>query len=48
MAEKTATAQTDKSKKKRKNGSKPRNSIAEWAVTILLLLFGTTTLVQAL
>src|SRR6201996_3415320 len=24
-----------------------RNSIAEWAVTILLLLFGTTTLVQA-
>jgi signal peptidase I len=25
----------------------PRNSIAEWAVTILLLLFGTTTLVQA-
>jgi signal peptidase I len=25
----------------------PRNAIAEWAVTILLLLFGTTTLVQA-
>jgi hypothetical protein len=25
----------------------PRNSIAEWVVTILLLLFGTTTLVQA-
>ena len=25
----------------------PRNSIAEWSVTILLLLFGTTTLVQA-
>src|SRR5271167_2851846 len=25
----------------------PRGSIAEWAVTILLLLFGTTTLVQA-
>src|SRR3954451_23604750 len=24
-----------------------RNSIAEWAVTVLLLLFGTTTLVQA-
>src|SRR4051812_39905816 len=24
-----------------------RNSVAEWAVTILLLLFGTTTLVQA-
>src|SRR5690348_18154552 len=25
----------------------PRGAIAEWAVTILLLLFGTTTLVQA-
>ncbi|HXF26187.1 MAG TPA: signal peptidase I [Bryobacteraceae bacterium] len=25
----------------------PRNSIAEWTITILLLLFGTTTLVQA-
>jgi len=25
----------------------PRNTIAEWAVTLLLLLFGTTTLVQA-
>ena len=25
----------------------PRNTIAEWTVTILLLLFGTTTLVQA-
>jgi signal peptidase I len=25
----------------------PRNAIAEWTVTILLLLFGTTTLVQA-
>jgi signal peptidase I len=33
-----------------KTGVKPeaaRNGIAEWAVTILLLLFGTTTLVQA-
>lgn len=28
-------------------GEPPRNAIAEWAVTILLLLFGTTTLVQA-
>ena len=28
-------------------GDPPRNAIAEWAVTILLLLFGTTTLVQA-
>src|SRR5215470_12204446 len=25
----------------------PRGTIAEWAITILLLLFGTTTLVQA-
>lgn len=25
----------------------PRNAIAEWAITIILLLFGTTTLVQA-
>src|SRR5512136_2343384 len=25
----------------------PRNAISEWAITILLLLFGTTTLVQA-
>jgi hypothetical protein len=25
----------------------PRGTIAEWTVTILLLLFGTTTLVQA-
>ena len=25
----------------------PRNAIAEWTITILLLLFGTTTLVQA-
>lgn len=28
-------------------GDWPRNAIAEWTVTILLLLFGTTTLVQA-
>jgi signal peptidase I len=28
-------------------GVRPRNAIAEWAVTIVLLLFGTTTLVQA-
>src|SRR5215472_5708769 len=26
---------------------KPRGTIAEWTVTILLLLFGTTTLIQA-
>lgn len=30
-----------------KKREQARNSIAEWAVTILLLLFGTTTLVQA-
>lgn len=29
------------------HGEWPRNAIAEWTVTILLLLFGTTTLVQA-
>ncbi|HXE14634.1 MAG TPA: signal peptidase I [Bryobacteraceae bacterium] len=34
------TAQPEKSEP-------PRNAIAEWTVTILLLLFGTTTLVQA-
>ncbi|MFN0103038.1 MAG: signal peptidase I [Bryobacteraceae bacterium] len=28
-------------------GESPRNAIAEWTVTVLLLLFGTTTLVQA-
>jgi signal peptidase I len=34
-------------KKLEKNAEPVRNTIAEWAVTILLLLFGTTTLVQA-
>jgi len=29
------------------DGQRPRNVIAEWTVTIILLLFGTTTLVQA-
>src|ERR1700693_1054559 len=29
-----------------KNNTKTRNSIAEWAVTILLLLFGTSSLAQ--
>jgi signal peptidase I len=28
-------------------GDQPRGFIAEWTVTIILLLFGTTTLVQA-
>jgi signal peptidase I len=31
----------------RSPGETPRNTIAEWTVTIILLLFGTTTLVQA-
>src|SRR5579859_6298540 len=33
--------------KKRHLGDAPRGVIAEWTVTIVLLLFGTTTLVQA-
>jgi signal peptidase I len=33
--------------KKPAKGAEPRGTIAEWTVTILLLLFGTTTLVQA-
>ena len=32
---------------KRRTGDSPRGVVAEWTVTILLLLFGTTTLVQA-
>ena len=31
----------------RRKAEPPRGAIAEWAITILLLLFGTTTLVQA-
>ncbi len=48
MAERTATveaAKTDPQTPPKRE--QPRNSIAEWSVTILLLLFGTTTLVQA-
>ncbi len=48
MAERTATvdpAKTDPQTPPKREQT--RNSIAEWAVTILLLLFGTTTLVQA-
>src|ERR1700756_2556444 len=48
MAQETVTAKvanTDQPVKKKPKQT--RNSIAEWAVTILLLLFGTTTLVQA-
>jgi signal peptidase I len=48
MAEKTATVRPAETDKKTGVPREPaRNSIAEWAVTILLLLFGTTTLVQA-
>ena len=48
MAEPTATAHLDKTQQEPIPRREPvRNSIAEWAVTILLLLFGTTTLVQA-
>ena len=37
----------DESKPKKQSQEQPRGVIAEWTVTILLLLFGTTTLVQA-
>ena len=48
MADKTATAPPLKpTAVGEERDASPRNSIAEWAVTILLLLFGTTTLVQA-
>jgi signal peptidase I len=48
MAQQTATVngvKTDTHPEQKRTGA--RNGIAEWAVTILLLLFGTTTLVQA-
>ncbi len=48
MSEHTATvnhAKTEQNTPKKREQA--RNSIAEWTVTILLLLFGTTTLVQA-
>src|SRR5258708_7655950 len=48
MAENTVTVKPAKADQKTESKQEPaRNSIAEWAVTILLLLFGTTTLVQA-
>ncbi len=48
MAHHTATVPVVKAAKiDAKRGGQTRNSIAEWAVTVLLLLFGTTTLVQA-
>lgn len=51
MPDQTATVNEKKTEKTEKSTPQKReparNSIAEWAVTILLLLFGTTTLVQA-
>lgn len=48
MANHTTTIPASKTvKADKKPASQTRNSIAEWAVTILLLLFGITTLVQA-
>ncbi len=48
MADKAATVPAGKTQPVEKGrDAQTRNSIAEWAVTILLLLFGTTTLVQA-
>src|SRR5689334_22665306 len=43
---KTAVAEPDLAATAAK-AEPPRGTIAEWAITILLLLFGTTTLVQA-
>ena len=42
-----ASRKTSKAVKGKSDQGQKRNSIAEWAVTILLLLFGTTTLAQA-
>jgi signal peptidase I len=48
MEQKTVAADATVANKKPVKQTEPvRNTIAEWAVTILLLLFGTTTLVQA-
>ena len=44
---KLAVEKTAAAKNQAKPGDPRRRSIAEWAVTLLLLLFGTTTLVQA-
>ncbi len=46
--EKTIVAdETAEQTKKPRKSDIPRGVIAEWTVTIVLLLFGTTTLVQA-
>ncbi len=48
MADKAPGPQAEtESKNKAKHAEPPRGFIAEWTVTIILLLFGTTTLVQA-
>ena len=43
----TVTEVKDVRPRRRPTGDQPRGFIAEWTVTIILLLFGTTTLVQA-
>ena len=45
--EQNETVAVEQPQPKEQQGDSPRNTIAEWTVTILLLLFGTTTLVQA-
>jgi len=45
--EKTAVVEKPPASEPTKSGEHQRGTIAEWTVTILLLLFGTTTLVQA-
>jgi len=45
--EETNVAATEQTEFVDSKAEPPRNTIAEWTVTILLLLFGTTTLVQA-
>ena len=47
MQAEDTTAPTAATKTPRRGTDVPRGIIAEWTVTILLLLFGTTTLVQA-
>ncbi len=44
---KLTTADAKQAPEPKRKGDPPRGTIAEWTVTILLLLFGTTTLVQA-
>ena len=49
MAQQTVTPKANETEQSpsRAPQEAPRNGIAEWAVTILLLLYGTTTLIQA-